>query len=249
MLQKFSRANHTQRIVQLMQRGFFLRDPSIKRTTYKVPSAIRKGKMPVIGFRTSEDTILKQHPINPTESERVIMIQKRRISHQQFRNIVVFLMFFSLVPLVYLIRRSSDLLKRFEVKSVSRKRRERLDKEHGIDRDEYNENIQKLDYAYRVSEKEEIQKMRQLGKNPMEILEKKKQMEEEDDSGVIIEEQLLQGENKIIQVKKGKDFERVEVSSSLDDVPDPRIHGAKIIFDSRLDQTMAHYNESRKQVS
>lgn len=126
------------------------------------------------------------------------------------------------------------------------KRRERLDREHGIDRNEYDENMEKLDYAYRVSEKEEIQKMRQLGIKPNEILDKKDA--EEEDVEVVIEEQLLQGENKYIQVKKAKNFERVEVSSSLEEVPDPRIHGAKIIFDSRLDETMSHYSESKKQV-
>lgn len=97
--------------------------------------------------------------------------------------------------------------------------------------------MQKLDVAYRVSEKEEIQKMRQLGKNPKEILERQQQVED-DDVDEIIKQELIQDQDRTVSVKHGKNFDRIEVSNSMDDVPDPRIHGAKIIFDSRMDDTL-----------
>lgn len=56
-----------------------------------------------------------------------------------------------------------------KVKEITRKRRERLDREHGVNRESFFENMKKLDEVYRISEKEEIQKMRQLGKSPREV--------------------------------------------------------------------------------
>ena len=175
-------------------------------------------------------------------------MQKRRISHDQFRNTVVALMFLSLIPIVYAFTRSSEFLKKYEIKSIAKKRRERLDQEHGIDRESYTEDMKTLDYVYRVTEKEEIKKMRELGKNPIEIIEHQNKLEEDEDVDKIIKEQLLQGDDKVVQIKQGKNFERIEVSNSLEEVPDPRIHGAKVIFDSRLDETLSHYNESKAKV-
>ena len=65
---------------------------------------------------------------------------------------------------------------------------------------------------------------------------KQKQIEENTDVDNIIKEELLRDEDKIISIQKGKNFDRMEITQQLDEVPDPRIHGAKIIFDSRLDE-------------
>lgn len=95
--------------------------------------------------------------------------------------------------------------------------------------------MQKLDEVYRVSEKEELEKMRQLGKSPKEVLRRQQQMDSEDLDQVTREE-LLRDDDKIVLIKKGKGFERMEIDQQVKDAPDPRIHGAKIVFDSRLDE-------------
>jgi hypothetical protein len=51
----------------------------------------------------------------------------------------------------------------------------------------------------------------------------------------IIREELLKQDDTTISYQTGSGYERVEVDQKLADTPDPRIHGAKIIFDSRLD--------------
>ena len=51
------------------------------------------------------------------------------------------------------------------MKEISSKRRERLDKEHGVDRSEMKGSFKKLDDFYRVSEKEEIEKFNRIGKS------------------------------------------------------------------------------------
>ena len=53
------------------------------------------------------------------------------------------------------------------------KRRERLDQEHGVDRDQMTENFEKLDELFRVSEKKEIEKFNRIGKTTKEFYERK----------------------------------------------------------------------------
>lgn len=57
-----------------------------------------------------------------------------------------------------------------------------------------------------------------------------------EDVDQIIKQELLKEDDITIQYKTTKDYERVEVEHDINEAPDPRIHGAKIIFDSRLDK-------------
>lgn len=59
---------------------------------------------------------------------------------------------------------------------------------------------------------------------------------ENEDVDKIIKEELMKDEDHTVLRKTGKGFERVEVTQTMKDSPDPRVHGAKIIFDSRLDE-------------
>ena len=136
---------------------------------YKIPSVIRKGNAPVLGFRNPEDTLTDKYPVKEGPSERLFIVDKKQFSESQKRNFLLVAMFMSLIPIFYLFINSQEMLRKMEVKSITRKRRERLDKEHGIDREAFFENMEKLDKAYRISEKEEIQKMRQLGKSPRKV--------------------------------------------------------------------------------
>lgn len=68
-----------------------------------------------------------------------------------------------------MVYNSQEMLRKLKIKEISRKRRERLDKEHGIDRESFFKNMEQLNTVFRVTEKEEIEKMRQLGQNPREV--------------------------------------------------------------------------------
>lgn len=141
----------------------------MKRKIYKIPSAIRKGTTPNLGFRNPEDTLIKEHGIKSGPSERLFVVDKLRVSENQHRNWMLFVMSLTVIPILYGFINSQDLLKKMQLKSITKKRRERLDEEHGIDREKYFDSMKKLDEVYRVSEKEEIEKMKQLGKDPNEV--------------------------------------------------------------------------------
>jgi hypothetical protein len=82
------------------------------------------------------------------------------------------------VPIGMLLFNAENTFKKAQVKQISSKRRERLDSEHGVDRDKMTENFEKLDELYRVSEKKEIEKFNRIGKTTREYYERK-QMEDE----------------------------------------------------------------------
>lgn len=78
-----------------------------------------------------------------------------------------------MLPLFYKIRNSEQNFKDAELKKLAEKRRARLDKEHGVEREELTQNYEQLDKIYRVSEKEEIQKVVETGQSPKKYLELK----------------------------------------------------------------------------
>jgi hypothetical protein len=81
--------------------------------------------------------------------------------------------FLSFIPIILLATNAQAAFKKTGVKEISKHRRERLDKEHGIDRTNMTEDFEKLDKIYRVSEKVEIEKFNRLGKSGKEFYERK----------------------------------------------------------------------------
>lgn len=94
--------------------------------------------------------------------------QQRRNFEQTRVKIVKGLVVFSFIPIFYFVKNAEENFRKAQVKQIAAKRRERLDKEHGIDRDEWKQSMSELDKMYRVTEKEEIEKYRQLGKTAEE---------------------------------------------------------------------------------
>ena len=70
----------------------------------------------------------------------------------------------TLVPVGYFLLNSSEILVKWRLKDRVRMRREWLDKEHGIDREEFEKTMKEIDEVYRVNEKEEKEKLLKLGK-------------------------------------------------------------------------------------
>jgi len=71
----------------------------------------------------------------------------------------------SMIPFMMFIYNAEDNFRKAKIKEVARSRRERLDREHDIDRKTISEGYKKLDSIYRLSEKEEINKYEQVGKS------------------------------------------------------------------------------------
>lgn len=62
----------------------------------------------------------------------------------------------SVIPVLLHVRKSEDKFRETEIKRIAERRRERLDREHGVDRKQITQAYQELDQIYRVSEKEEL---------------------------------------------------------------------------------------------
>ena len=62
----------------------------------------------------------------------------------------------SAIPFGLFVKNAEENFRKTDIKKAAERRRIRLDKEHGIDRDLHRSTFKKLDEIYRVSEKEEI---------------------------------------------------------------------------------------------
>ena len=79
------------------------------------------------------------------------------------------MIFLSAVPIGYLLLNAENAFKKTAVKELSSRRRERLDQEFGVDRDQMTKDFEKLDTMFRYSEKKEIEKYNRLGKTTKEF--------------------------------------------------------------------------------
>lgn len=98
----------------------------------------------------------------------------------------------SFIPVVYMIFNAEHTFKKAGVKEISKNRRERIEKEQGIDREQWKKDFQRLDDIYRVTEKQELEKYRRIGKSSKEFFKQKemaKEMQEQDTFDGITEEQ------------------------------------------------------------
>ena len=151
------------------------------------------------------------------------------------------------------VRNAESNFRKAEIKKIAEKRRQRLDKEHGIDREEQMRHFEELDKIYRISEKEEIKKYLEIGKTPKQYYEEQAARgfpkddattkasadgsEAKQTSTQVLKETLMQKSEEGVEVSHiaGRDFEQIKVSAGAGSVPDPRVAGPSIFFDSRLD--------------
>ena len=79
----------------------------------------------------------------------------------------------SFIPIGYVLLNAEYTLRKTKVKERSSARRERLDEEFGVDREQMTQNFEKLDEIYRISEKKEIEKFNRIGKTTEEYFSQK----------------------------------------------------------------------------
>lgn len=79
---------------------------------------------------------------------------------------VIALCLLSFIPFGLFVKNAEGNFRKAEIKKIAEKRRRRLDKEHGVDRDAQMEHFEELDKIYRISEKDEIRKYLEVGKTP-----------------------------------------------------------------------------------
>ena len=134
------------------------------------PAKLKKGEE-VLSRRVYGDTNIFAKPVN-------FNFELRRQQEEKTRyNLVKLAVALSFVPIFIFIYNAQENFKKTQIKERARARRDRLDSEHGIDRDQMNKDYEKLAQIYRLEEKEEIEKMRQIGKTPQEYLAQKEMKE------------------------------------------------------------------------
>jgi hypothetical protein len=137
---------------------------------FKIPK-LKDGET-VIGRRVYGDTDIFSAPKN-------FNFELRRTNEEKTRfKFVKWMVVFSFIPIGYVLLNAEYTLRKTRVKELSSQRRERLDKEYGVDREKMTENFEKLDEIYRVSEKKEIEKYRRIGKTTQEYFDQKQMTDE-----------------------------------------------------------------------
>ncbi len=91
----------------------------------------------------------------------------QRQNNETFKHrSIIFLVLLSFIPFAIFAKNAEGNFRKAQVKQIASKRRERLDKEHDVDRSALQADYEALDKTFRVSEKEEIKKYLEIGKTP-----------------------------------------------------------------------------------
>lgn len=105
---------------------------------------------------------------------------QEEINEKRKFKIVIAMVILSLVPFCIFLKNAEANFRKAGVKELHTKRRQRLDAEHGINRDVMRDDFEQLDRMYRITEKEEIQKYEQIGKSAQEYYQQKQSLEVSD---------------------------------------------------------------------
>ena len=106
----------------------------------------------IIAFRPYGNTDILTKPKNFN-----FRLQEEINEKRKFKLVIGFVLL-SLVPFVMFLKNAEANFRKAGIKELHAKRRQRLDAEHGIDRDQMREDFEALDKIYRITEKEEIKK-------------------------------------------------------------------------------------------
>lgn len=108
----------------------------------------------MVAFRPHGNTDIFKKTQNYNFEQR-----RKNIESFKFRAVVTG-MLLSLIPIFMFVRNAEQNFRNAQVKELASRRRERLDKEHGVDREQWKQTMQEADKMFRVTEKEEIEKFR-----------------------------------------------------------------------------------------
>ena len=126
----FSSNNNTEPEVAANAATAVVKSNKIKATPkagYKMPR-LKKGEQ-VLAFRPSGHTKL-------TQPVQIYNFEMARTLHEGTKiKVVIALVLFSFIPFGMFVRNAEGNFRKAEIKKIAEKRRRRLDKEHGIDRE------------------------------------------------------------------------------------------------------------------
>ena len=205
----------------------FASNQRLKKKAFRVPARMRNKEL--VGFRSNQDT-MGSGVRGQVDKESRNFFMSNWMTNKERTRFFAFGVCASIIPIFLFLRHSEQIFTSYKVKEKVSQRRDRLNEEHSVDKDRYFEAEKAIDETYRISEKEEIMKLRTAGKSPRQAFMPKSATSQKD-----ITEQLLNedAETKVRFIQSGKE-EQIRVDQKID-APDPRVHGATIIFDSRMD--------------
>ena len=125
----------------------------------------------IVGFRPHGHTSLHE-----TQN---FNFELQRQNNQQFKNrSIIFMVLLSFIPFAIFVKNAEGNFRAAQIKNIAAKRRDRLDKEHGVDREALQNDYKALDKEYRITESEEIKKYLELGKTAKQYYEDKARIEQ-----------------------------------------------------------------------
>ena len=121
-----------------------------------------KDDSKIIGFRPTghTDILSKTKNYNFT-------LERETYSSQKY-GFILFCVLLSFIPFGIFVLNAEGNFRRANVKGLTSKRRERLDLEHGVNRQALQSDYADLDKQYRLTEKDEIKKYLEIGKTPQQ---------------------------------------------------------------------------------
>lgn len=104
----------------------------------------------------------------------------QRLNNEQNKyRTVIAIVLLSFIPFAIFVKNAEGNFRKAQIKNIASKRRDRLDKEHGIDREALQADYQILDKQFRVTEKEEIKKYLEIGKTPSQYFQEQREIRDE----------------------------------------------------------------------
>lgn len=122
----------------------------------------------IIGFRPYGNVSLQTKPKNFNFRLQEEINEKRKF------KLVVAMVLLSLVPFFMFLKNAEQNFRKAGIKELHAKRRQRLDEEHGVNRERMREDFEELDKMYRVTEKQELNKYKQIGKSAQDYYDESK---------------------------------------------------------------------------
>ena len=172
----------------------------------------------MIGFRPYGNVSLQTKPKNFNFRLQEQINEKRKF------KLVALMLVLSLVPFFMFLRNAEQNFRKAGIKELHAKRRQRLDEEHGVNRDRMREDFDELDKMYRVSEKQELAKYKQIGKSAQDYYDesqanKKSSLRPQQsgetvqtENGTVIKRERVEDGQMEVSVIKGENFEQLQIS-------------------------------------
>jgi len=114
---------------------------------------------------------------------------RRRNETKLKQHLITLLVILSLVPITYMLINAEEVLKKSQIKEIRKMRRDALDEKFGINREQMDADHDEISEMFRLNEKEEIEKYREIGKTAQDYFKDKEMQQQQKEQAAVEEEE------------------------------------------------------------